>query len=230
VAYGSAVLTSSAIGWVERRIRRHRVDCRADAASPKRHLANGARVEESAIRLHVDRARAGEAEALGELFAEFRPDLLRLCTRMVGPVDAEDSTNEAFQRAQRRLDRYDTAQPFKGWLLSIAAHHCVDRLRRRSLEKRLFDPDESDIEGLASQSGSALDELIQTRRQTSVRDAIDRLPDRHRAPLVLRYFADLDYDAIGAELSLTRSQVATSLFRAKQRLRELLRSEGEAGP
>ena len=56
------------------------------------------------------------------------------------------------------------------------------------------------------------------------------LPDRHRAPLVLRYFAELDYDAIGTELSLTRSQVATSLFRAKQRLRELLRSEGEAGP
>jgi RNA polymerase sigma-70 factor (ECF subfamily) len=229
VAYGSAVLTSSVIGWAERHARRHRVDCQADAASPKRHLANGARVEESAIRLNVDRARAGEAEALGELFDEFRPDLLRLCTRMVGPVDAEDSINDAFQRAQRQLDSYDTTRPFKSWLLSIAAHHCVDRLRRRSLEKRLFDPDESDVEGFAGQSGSALDELVQTRRQTSVRDAIDRLPDRHRAPLVLRYFAELDYDAIGAELNLTRSQVATSLFRAKQRLRELLRSEGETG-
>ena len=145
MAYGSAVLTSSVIGWAERRVRRHRVDFQADAASPDRHVANGAGVEESAIRLHVDRARAGEREALGALIAAFRPDLLRLCTRMVGPVDAEDSTNDAFQRAQRRLDSYDTARPFKSWLLSIAAHHCVDRLRRRSLEKRLFDPDESDV-------------------------------------------------------------------------------------
>jgi RNA polymerase sigma-70 factor (ECF subfamily) len=148
---------------------------------------------------------------------------------MLGPVDAEDSTNEAFQKAQARLDGYDSAQPFRRWLLSIAAHHCVDRLRRRSLEKRLFDPSESDVEDLAGQAGSALDELVQTQRQSAVRDALDRLPDRHRAPLVLRYFAELDYDAIGEELNLTRSQVATSLFRAKQRLRELLRSEEEAG-
>jgi DNA-directed RNA polymerase specialized sigma24 family protein len=42
---------------------------------------------------------------------------------------------------------------------------------------------------------------------------------------VLRYFADLDYDAIGKELGWTRPQVASSLFRAKQLLRGLLRSE-----
>ena len=68
---------------------------------------------------------------------------------------------------------------------------------------------------------------VQSRRQTAVRAALDRLPDRHRAPLVLRYFAELDYDTIGQELGLSRSQVASLLFRAKQRLRELLRSEQE---
>jgi RNA polymerase sigma-70 factor (ECF subfamily) len=183
-------------------------------------------VEDGTIRLHVERARAGEGEALDDLFREFRPDVLRLCTRMLGPVDAEDSTNETFQRAQRRLDHYDTQQPFSPWLLSIAAHHCIDRLRR-SLEKRLFEPSDEELEGLAEQSGSALDELVQSRRQTAVRAALDRLSDRHRAPLVLRYFADLDYDTIGQELGLSRSQVASLLFRAKQRLRELLRSEQE---
>jgi RNA polymerase sigma-70 factor (ECF subfamily) len=147
---------------------------------------------------------------------------------MVGPVDAEDSASETFQRAHRRLDRYDMSQPFERWLLAIASHHCIDRLRRRSLEKRLFEPVDPGNEDLAELGDSALDELVQSRRQTAVRAAIDRLPDRHRAPLVLRYFADLDYDAIGEELGLTRSQVATSLFRAKRRLRELLRTEQEA--
>jgi RNA polymerase sigma-70 factor (ECF subfamily) len=227
VEIGSIVLRTPFIGWPQRLLGRHRIECEAAAAAPKPSLADGARVEDGTIRLHVERARAGEDEALAELFQEFRPTVLRLCTRMLGPVDAEDGAHETFQRAQRQLDRYDIDQPFQNWLLSIASHHCIDRLRRRSLEKRLFEPTEPEVEELVERRHSALDELVQRRRQTAVRDAIDRLPDQHRAPLVLRYFADLDYDAIGEELGLTRSQVATSLFRAKQRLRDLLRSEQE---
>ena len=226
--FGPIALRSPLIGWPKRWLRRHPVECEAAAVARKPSLTDGARVEDGTIRLHVERARAGEDEALGELFQEFRPVVLRLCTRMVGPVDAEDSANETFQRAHRRLDHYDANQPFERWLLSIASHHCIDRLRRRSLEKRLFEPVDLDTEDLAERGGSALDELVQRRRHTAVRAAIDRLPDRHRAPLVLRYFSELDYDAIGHELGLTRSQVATSLFRAKQRLREFLRNEQEA--
>jgi RNA polymerase sigma-70 factor, ECF subfamily len=187
-------------------------------------------VEEGTIWLHVERAQAGEDEALGELFQEFRPEVLRLCTRMLGPADAEDSTNDTFQRAQHRLRTYDSAQSFRRWLLSIAAHQCIDRLRRRSVEKRLFDPGESEMDDLTGQSSSALDQLVQARQQSAVRDALDRLSDRHRAPLVLRYFAEFDYDTIGEELDLSRSQVASLLFRAKQRLRELLHQDQEARP
>ena len=226
--FGPAVLTSPLIGLSKRPLDRHPVGCKAAATAPKPSLSDGVRVEDGTIRLLVERARAGDDEALAELFEEFRPVVLRLCTRMVGAVDAEDSANETFQRAQLRLDRYDPNQPFGRWLLSIASHHCIDRLRRRNLEKRLFEPAVHEIDELAEHGGSALDELVQNQRQTAVRAAIDRLPDRHRAPLVLRYFAELDYEAIGGELGLTRSQVATSLFRAKQRLRKLLREEQEA--
>jgi RNA polymerase sigma-70 factor (ECF subfamily) len=207
----------------------HWIEFDLPAATSKRLGTGGAWVDESTIQRQVEKARAGESEALGPLFDEFRPELLRLCTRLLGPADAEDAANETFQRAQSRLDRYDTAQPLGRWLRSIAAHDCIDRLRRRSLEKRLFEPSASDIDDFAEKSISALDELVQTRRQSAVRAAIDHLPDRYRAPLVLRYFADLDYDAIGEELGLTRPQVASALFRAKQLLRGRLRSEEESG-
>lgn len=230
MAYGATALIRPVIRWSERRHGRHWIEYEAATATPKRRPTIGAWVDEGTIRLQVERARAGESEALGELFDEFRPDVLRLCTRMLGPVDAEDAVNETFQRAQRRLYRYDTTQPLGRWLRSIAAHDCIDRLRRRSLEKRLFEPSESEVDELAEKSASALDELVQTRRQSAVRVALDSLPDRYRTPLVLRYFAELNYDAIGEELGLTRPQVASSLFRAKQLLRGLLRSEQESGP
>ncbi len=227
MAYGLAVLTPMAIGRAERRLRRLRVESGASAPNDRRREAIGARVEESAIRPHIERARSGDIDALGQVFDSFRPDVLRLCTRMLGSAEAEDSANDAFQRAQHRLDGYDTNQPFRRWLLAIAAHHCIDILRRRSLEKRLFTSPEEGVDQFDGNVESALDELVQSRRQSAVRDAIDALPERYRAPLVLRYFADLDYDAIGAELDLTRSQVATSLFRAKQQLRSSLRHEGD---
>jgi RNA polymerase sigma-70 factor (ECF subfamily) len=52
--------------------------------------------------------------------------------------------------------------------------------------------------------------------------AINALPDRYRAPLVLRYYADLEYDAIAELLLVTKNQVATLLFRGRRRLRETL--------
>lgn len=236
MATGATARIQPVIRWPERRLGRLRIEYEAAVAAPARRGIRGiigARVEEGTIRLQVERVRAGENDALGELFREFRPDILRLCTRMLGPVDAEDATSETFQRAQRRFDRYDTTQPLGRWLRSIASHDCIDRLRRRSLEKRLFEPFESEVDEVDEVSEkpvSALDEIVQTRRQSAVRVALDGLPDRYRAPLVLRYFAELDYDAIGDELDLTRSQVASSLFRAKQLLRGLLRSEQESGP
>lgn len=225
MAYGATARVQPVIRWPQRRLGRLRIEYEATAATSERCRTIGARVDEGTIRLHVERVRAGESEALGLLFSEFRPDILRLCTRMLGPVDAEDATSETFSRAQRRFDRYDTTQPLGRWLRSIAAHDCIDRLRRRSLEERLFEPSESGVDDTHEKAASALDELVQSRRQSAVRIALDGLPERYRAPLVLRYFADLDYDAIGEELGLTRAQVASSLFRAKQLLRGLLRSE-----
>ena len=187
-------------------------------------------MDDGMVRLEVERIRSGDSEALGELLDAFRPDILRLCTRMLGPVDAEDAASETFQRAHLRFEDYDSTQSLRRWLRAIASHDCIDRLRRRNLEKRLFESSESEIDHHPERAGSALDELIQTRQQSAVRTALDSLPDKFRAPLVLRYFAELDYDAIGEELGLTRSQVATSLFRAKQQLRGLLRSEQGSTP
>jgi len=172
----------------------------------------------------LERAHGGEAAGLAELLESLRPDVLRLCTRLLGPVDAEDAVHECFQRALHRFDSYDATQPFRRWLLSIAAHGCIDRLRRRDLEGRLFESDAggADIEALAARGPSALDAVVQGESRQTLLAALDRLPDRYRAPLVLRYFAELGYDAIGEQLGVTRSQVASLLFVGKQRLRSLL--------
>lgn len=184
-------------------------------------------MEQDAIHSRVGRARAGDPDAFAELFRALRPDVTRLCIRLLGSADeAEDACNETFLRAHRSLDRYDEGRRFQTWLLSIAAHHCIDRLRRRGTERRMFDPADFDPDQLASPGPSPLGHRLRREVRQQVLDAIGQLPDRYRAPLVLRYYADFDYDAIGEVLDVTRGQVATLLFRSKRKLREALQQRG----
>ncbi len=180
-------------------------------------------MDELAVRKLVERARGGDADGFATLFKLFRPDVERLCARLLASdSEAEDATSEAFMRSHRSLDSYDSAQSFRTWLLSIAAHHCIDQLRRRSTEQRIFDPSEFDPEQHSTPSPTPLHQRLRAEVREQIFDGLCALPDRYRAPLVLRYFADFDYDEIGAVMDVTRNQVATLLYRAKRRLREQL--------
>ncbi len=184
----------------------------------ERPLSGGADLDARARR-----ALAGDGDAFGELFRALAPEVERLCARLLGsPSEAEDATSEVFLRAQRSLGGYDPSRPFRTWLLAIASHHCVDRLRRRSTERRLFEEGDLDPEGLAGPGPSPLQHSLYAEARAGVVAALDALPDRYRAPLVLRFHAELDYDAIGEALGISRGQVATLLFRARRKLREAL--------
>lgn len=180
------------------------------------------RMDEATQEAVLRRARAGEAGAFGELYRSYSRRVFGLCRHLLGSAEAaEDATSEVFLRAQRAMKSYDSALPFPRWLLSIASHYCVDQLRRRRVETRLFAPED---EGALEPAGptSALAALISGEERATVRAAIQVLPDRYRLPLVLRYYSEMSYDQIASALSLSRNHVATLLFRAKQELRRSL--------
>jgi RNA polymerase sigma-70 factor (ECF subfamily) len=180
----------------------------------------------AAVRALIERARSGETEAIGSLFGNFGDDVARLCARMLGyGPDAEDAAGETFLRARRGIDAYDESRPFRTWLLAIAAHHCIDRLRRRAREEKIFSPTEFDAEVLPSPGPSPLRGELDAERRRNVTAAVDALPERYRAPLVLRYFAEQTYAEIGTALDLSEAQVGMLLYRARRRLRDVLTEE-----
>jgi RNA polymerase sigma-70 factor (ECF subfamily) len=174
----------------------------------------------------VERVRHGDPESLGELYQVFGRRVLGLCRHLLGsPQAAEDARSEVFTRLPRAIDRYDAALPFDRWLLSVASHHCLDVLRRRRLESRLFmtEPEEPDPASTGRDSGSSpLLAFLADEGRDRVRAALLRLPERYRVPLVLRYYGELSYDDIATQLGVTRNHVATLIFRGKQALRRLL--------
>ena len=143
-----------------------------------------------------------------------------LCRQLLGRSgSADDATQEVFMRAYRAFDRYDPGQPFAGWILSIANHYCIDVVRRRAKETRLFDATGVEQVEMESADVSALDALVTSERAAEVKAAIASLPDKQRVPLVLAYYEDASYDEIAAALGITRNHVGVLLLRAKRALR-----------
>src|SRR3972149_2301380 len=93
--------------------------------------AEADRMEGGTLDAVVKRACAGDDDAFAELYRQFRRRVFGLCQHFLGPAAAEDASSEVFLRAKRAMSSYDSALPFQRWGLRIAAHHCVDQLRRR---------------------------------------------------------------------------------------------------
>lgn len=156
----------------------------------------------------------------------FGADVLRLCRRMLGNShDAEEARSETFLRAQQAAASWD-GRPLRAWLLGIASHHCVDRLRRRALEGRLFEAKDLSPDDLPSQAASPLSLLLARERSGQLEAALAVLEAKYRAPLVLRFLADQSYAEIAAALGVREAQVAVLVFRAKAKLREALAASG----
>jgi RNA polymerase sigma-70 factor (ECF subfamily) len=159
-------------------------------------------------------------EAFAELYIEYHPRVVGLCSHLLGSKDdAEDAASDVFARLPKAIKTYDRAQPFSRWLSRVAANYCVDLLRIRRSEQRLFELRDAEAPDPAAPDASPLQDLLSSEERERVRTAVARLPERYRVPLVLRYYHELTYNEIARILGLNRGNVATLIFRAKEALR-----------
>jgi RNA polymerase sigma-70 factor, ECF subfamily len=180
-------------------------------------------IENAALDELVQRAREHDSAALGDSYREFRPRVTRLCRYLLGNrEEAEDAAGEIFARLPRAMKSYDTPLPFPRWLLSIADHYCIDLLRKRRVEQRVFVSSDPDVPEPRARAASPLEELLCGEARARVQRAIKSLSERYRVPLALRHYNDLSYDEIATALGLARANVAVLIFRAKQEIRATL--------
>ena len=176
----------------------------------------------------LSRVRAGDSDAWGELYRGYAPAIFRFCRRALpSREDAEDATNEVFMKVRQKLGTYDSSRPFTAWLYKVASNHCWDMLRRRRIRQDL---ETGDVETLPLEhpDPGQLERLQEEHTSKEVRAGLDKLPDRARMALVLRYFGDMSYDEIAETLGVRRAFVGVLLLRARHQLREILQSGAES--
>jgi len=146
-----------------------------------------------------------------------------LCRHLLGSHEAaREAAQEVFLRVQQAQERFDQARPPENWLLSIARNHCLDQLRRRQTEQRLFAASAEQAPEPVSHEPSPLGTLLAKEKKAAFREALNKLPHASREALLLRYERELDYAAIGEALGMSRNQVGVLIFRAKEELRRIL--------
>jgi RNA polymerase sigma-70 factor (ECF subfamily) len=167
----------------------------------------------------IKQAQKGDTEAFTQMVEAYQRPVFNLCYRMLGePEEAEDAAQETFLRAYDNLKRYDEERSFSTWILSIAAHYCIDQLRKRRLTFLSMDS----FPNLDIPDTNPGPEAAYHRReeQQRVQALLKALNPQDRGAVVLYYWYDFSYEEIAASLSLSVSAVKSRLHRARLALAE----------
>lgn len=184
-------------------------------------------------RLLVERVRAKDQQAFGELVERYQKSLYNVIFGVVGDVErTEDVLQETFLRAYRFIERYDASFRFSTWLFRIGVNLGISSIRRRRLEFDVFSPAGIAHHGLLRQStsDSPVDELLRVEQGERVMEAIGDLSERYRTILTMRFAEGMSCRDIGQQLGISANSVSIVLHRCKLKLREFLKTHDSEDP
>src|SRR6266571_2729477 len=176
---------------------------------------------------------AGDEDAFAELVSRYRNQITSYIYRMTNDYDgAVDLAQETFLRVYRAAGRYQTTHAFSTYIYRIATNLAISELRTRkrrrlvSLTGLLASSDGQDVRDFNPADERPLQDitLVDAERREVLKRAISTLPERYRAPLVLRDVEGKSYDEIAAILRTSEGTVKSRINRARNFLRDKMRS------
>jgi RNA polymerase sigma-70 factor (ECF subfamily) len=189
------------------------------------------------LALLIARARAGDATAFERIMLETERKVVAVAWRMLGNrEDARDAAQEVFLRVYKYLDRYQPEQDFHGWLYRITINVCRDAVRKRGSRPdgaQLAARDGADERAAlaaVSNDANAEENAIRAQQRAWLMSALQTLPEKERAALVLRDIEGMSTEEVARVLRsrpvTVRSQISSARAKLKLHCERLLRSTG----
>ena len=183
----------------------------------------------SDVQLMLD-VKAGDTTSFELLLQRYRGPLVNFLFRMVRDREqAEDLAQEVFLRVYRAREDYVPSAKFTTWLFRIATNLALNSVRDNryhKLETSIDAPITTDAEDGEEKQYELKDEhpnieqhLVEDARKKMIRHAIEKLPEKQRAAVLLHKYQELDYAEIAKILSCSESALKSLLFRAYESLR-----------
>ena len=173
------------------------------------------------------RVRDGDAVSFAQLLDRHRVPVIHFLYRMVqNQAIAEELAQEVFLRVYRSRTTYEPTAKFTTWLFRIATHLALNWIRDGRHEKvnESLDADAQDGPGkyLRDRVSNVEQDLVRQARFIEIRRAIDTLPAKQRAAVLMHKYEEMEYSQIATVLSCSESAVKSLLFRAYETLRARL--------
>jgi RNA polymerase sigma-70 factor (ECF subfamily) len=169
-----------------------------------------------------DRQSAGSF--VEELFAKHHGEIYAYLIRMIrDPELAADLTQDAFVKAYRAYDSLEKSGNARAWLYQIAHRVALDHIRRQKIVR--FLPWTGESRGAVP---SAEHLVMETRLSGDLQRALERIPERQRAALLLAELHDLTGLELAAALGVSHVAARALLTRARESLRQALAAERAA--
>jgi RNA polymerase sigma-70 factor, ECF subfamily len=170
------------------------------------------------------RVRGGDQVSFAALLARHRGPVIHFLIRMVQsqPV-AEELAQEVFLRVYRSRSTYEPTAKFTTWLFRIATHLALNWIRdgkHEKLQESLNDETSNGTGRQVADRGKTVEEkLLYEAKLREVREAIEELPSKQRAAVLMHKYEEMEYSQIAGVLNCSESAVKSLLFRAYQSLR-----------
>jgi RNA polymerase sigma factor (sigma-70 family) len=180
-------------------------------------------------------AQRGSVDAFNELVLAYQQQVYNLAYRIMGdPASAADAAQEAFISAFQNIGRFRGGS-FKSYLLRIVSNRCYDELRRRKRRPATSFEDFGEVDEDANPAlvngGERPEEYAERQEMARVIQAgIETLPPDQRITLALSDVQGLSYQEIAEVTSVSLGTVKSRLARARGKLRDYLRAQGELLP
>ncbi|MBZ5631564.1 MAG: RNA polymerase sigma factor [Acidobacteriia bacterium] len=170
------------------------------------------------------RVREGDDTSFGLLLERHRGPMVHFLYRMVqNQAVSEELAQEVFLRVYRSRETYEPTAKFTTWLFRIATHVALNSIRDRKKEKGHESLDEEMLDGMerqvADRQQTVEQEMVHEVKLREVRQAIEALPAKQRAAVLMHKYEGLDYAQIAGVLSCSESAIKSLLFRAYEALR-----------
>ncbi len=170
----------------------------------------------------IDLCRTGDIAGLHVLYELHRTKVYNLSWRILGTQhDAEDALQEVFIKVFDRVKNYRGDSAFSTWLYRMTTNHCLDILRRRKIISFLGFENAPEIEDKKEQGRPENLGL-----SPKITQALEKLPDKQRACLLMKEMEDLSYEEIAKALGFSLGAVKSNIHRAKIFLKGYLEKQG----
>ena len=174
----------------------------------------------------VMRVRAGDTALYEVLMRRYNQRLFRSARAILrNEEEAEDVLQETYVRAYASLAQFAGRAQFSTWLMRIAIHEALSRLRRRKSRPVVSaqrEPGQQRMERLRSPNPDPEQQALRHETVSLLERAVDALPGKYRCVFVLREIEGLSTSETATCLELSEETVKIRLLRARQRLRQEL--------